>query len=72
MKTPFSKDTVEKVLSDLGIRDISRATIRQTVAVSDKLEQLAGEKFIHLEMGSPGLPASEVGREAQKRLWMLA
>ena len=67
MKTPFSKDTVEKVLSDLGIRDISRATIRQTVAVSDKLEQLAGEKFIHLEMGSPGLPASEVGREAQKK-----
>lgn len=67
MKTPFSKDTVEKVLSDLGIRDISRATIRQTVAVSDKLEQLTGEKFIHLEMGSPGLPASEVGREAQKK-----
>lgn len=67
MKTPFSKDTVEKVLSDLGIRDISRATIRQTVAVSDKLEQLTGEKFVHLEMGSPGLPASEVGREAQKK-----
>ncbi len=66
MKTPFSKELVEKVLSELGIKDVSRATIRQTVAVSDKLEQSTGEKFIHLEMGSPGLPACKVGTEAQK------
>lgn len=66
MKTPFDKNTVEGVLRELGIKDISRATIRQTVAVSEKLEQLTGEKFVHLEMGSPGLEANKIGIQAQK------
>lgn len=67
MDRPFSKETVSRVLDELGIKDIAHATIRQTVAVAAKLEQMTGEKFVHLEMGSPGLPANRIGTEAQKR-----
>lgn len=66
MNTPFSKEMVSEVLGRLGISDISSATIRQTVAVAEELEKMAGKRFIHFEMGSPGLPASLIGIEAQK------
>lgn len=67
METPFSKEVVADVLKKLGIADVSKATIRQTVAVSEELERLTGNKFIHLEMGSPGLRASQIGIDAQKK-----
>ncbi|MCL1606547.1 pyridoxal phosphate-dependent aminotransferase [Mediterranea massiliensis] len=50
----------------MRISKVGDATIRQTVALSEELERRTGEKFIHLEMGSPGLPASRLGIEAQK------
>ena len=50
----------------MRISKVGDATIRQTVALSEELERRTGEKFIHLEMGSPGLPASRFGIEAQK------
>lgn len=51
----------------MHIASPAKATIRQTVALSEELEQCTRERFIHLEMGSPGLPASAIGIEAQKR-----
>lgn len=67
MNTPFKRELVNEVLGKLGISDISKATIRQTVAVAEELEKMTGDKFIHFEMGSPGLPASIIGIEAQKK-----
>ena len=66
MEKPFSEKMVSEVLAKLGISDVSRATIRQTVAVAEELEKMAGQKFVHFEMGSPGLPASRIGIDAQK------
>lgn len=66
MGIPFQRDVVEDVLQRMRISKVGDATIRQTVALSEELEQRTGEKFIHLEMGSPGLPASRLGIEAQK------
>lgn len=66
MNIPFQHDVVEGVLQKMRIPRVGDATIRQTVALSEELEKLMGEKFIHLEMGSPGLPASSVGIAAQK------
>lgn len=66
MGIPFQRDVVEDVLQRMRISKVGDATIRQTVALSEELEQRTGEKFIHLEMGSPGLPASRFGIEAQK------
>lgn len=66
MGIPFQHDVVEDVLQRMRISKVGDATIRQTVALSEELERRTGEKFIHLEMGSPGLPASRFGIKAQK------
>ena len=66
MVIPFQRDVVEDVLQRMRISKVGDATIRQPVALSEELERRTGEKFIHLEMGSPGLPASRLGIEAQK------
>lgn len=65
MEVPFKQDVVDSILSDLNIKHIGQATIRQTVAVSKRLEEATGQPFIHFEIGAPGIPASQVGVEAQ-------
>lgn len=62
---PISQDVLDRTAEGLGILDISTATIRQIVALSDALEKEAHEKFVHLELGNPGLPSSEIGIEAE-------
>ncbi|MDE6638136.1 MAG: pyridoxal phosphate-dependent aminotransferase [Muribaculaceae bacterium] len=62
---PITQDILSRKASELGILDISSATIRQIVALSMALEQEANEKFVHLELGNPGLPASTIGIEAE-------
>ena len=66
MNIPFDKKTVDDVLEKMHIPSVGNATIRQTVALSEELEKITGQKFLHLEMGSPGLEASRIGIEAQK------
>ena len=66
MGIPFDKNMVADVLHSMRITNVGDATIRQTVAIAEELEKRTGEKFIHLEMGSPGLPANHIGIEAQK------
>ncbi|MBR1882168.1 MAG: pyridoxal phosphate-dependent aminotransferase [Muribaculaceae bacterium] len=51
----------------MDISDVSNTTIRQGVAIASAMEREAGEPFLHLEIGVPGLPACQVGIEAQKR-----
>ena len=62
---PISQEILIKTASELGIIDISTATIRQIVALSTALEKEADEKFVHLELGNPGLPASSIGIDAE-------
>lgn len=62
---PIDKKTLEETIKRLEIFDVTTATIRQICSFSDALEEAAGEKFIHLEIGNPGLPACEIGVEAE-------
>lgn len=62
---PLTQDTLDRTASSLGILDISTATIRQIVSLSAALEKEADERFVHLELGNPGLPASSIGVEAE-------
>lgn len=62
---PISQDILDRTASNLGIIDISTATIRQIVALSGALEKEADEKFVHLELGNPGLPAASIGVDAE-------
>lgn len=62
---PLSQDILDIKSEELGIIDLSTATIRQIVALSGALEKEAEERFVHLELGNPGLPASKAGIEAE-------
>lgn len=62
---PISDSKLNQVISELEITDIKTATIRQICALAARLEQECGEKFIHLEIGNPGLPAEVIGVEAE-------
>ena len=62
---PITKDMLDSVLASFGITDITKATIRQMCSVAAELEKTAGEDFIHLEIGNPGLPAATIGVEAE-------
>ncbi|MFH8142812.1 MAG: pyridoxal phosphate-dependent aminotransferase [Muribaculaceae bacterium] len=50
----------------MNIPNIASATIRQIMALASHLQEPLGEEFVHLEMGNPGLPASEAGIEAER------
>lgn len=67
MKEPLSQQQLSGLLSEMGIDDISRTTIRQCSMVGSALEEMADEKFSHLEFGVPGIPVCRIGVEAQKK-----
>ncbi|MCM1290971.1 MAG: pyridoxal phosphate-dependent aminotransferase [Prevotella sp.] len=62
---PISPEILDKTARRLAIVDISSATIRQIAGLSEALEKEAEEKFIHLELGNPGLPSNAYGVEAE-------
>lgn len=62
---PIEKNKLEEVISELAIADVTTATIRQICSLAARLENVANEKFVHLEIGNPGLPAISVGVEAE-------
>jgi aspartate/methionine/tyrosine aminotransferase len=63
---PITQQQLEDTIKRLGIIEISSATIRQICSLADELEKVASEKFVHLEIGNPGLPASQIGINAEK------
>ncbi|MBP3332086.1 MAG: pyridoxal phosphate-dependent aminotransferase [Tidjanibacter sp.] len=64
-KTPIDYETVKSVIDSFRLPDFDHATIREIVAMANKIESLTGEKFVRLEMGSPGLPPEQRGVEAE-------
>ena len=65
MNTPIKKEIVDGLIAELGIKDFAKATIREVKQVAAKAEQQSGVEFIKMEMGIPGLPAAQVGVDAQ-------
>lgn len=65
MKQLIDNAALASVLEQMGIADISLATIRQSGEIARTLEKNTGVEFLHLEMGIPGLPPSQVGVEAE-------
>ena len=64
-ETPIKKEIVDGLVADLGIKDFAKATIREVKQVAAKAEKASGIEFIKMEMGIPGLPAAQVGVDAQ-------
>ncbi len=65
MNFPLSKKLIQEKFNKLGIANLSKASIREIVRISMQLEAETGIKFLHMEMGVPGLPPPEVGVEAE-------
>ena len=63
--TPIKKEIVDGLIAKLGIQDFSKATIREVKQVAAMAEKESGVEFIKMEMGIPGLPAAQVGVDAQ-------
>ena len=64
-QTPIRKELVDGAIGDFDIQDFEKATIREVKSVAAYAEKESGVEFIKLEMGIPGLPASQVGVDAQ-------
>lgn len=64
-QTPIDYQTAKRVIDTYGLPDFGKATIREVVAISTELEKETGTEFIHMEMGVPGLPAAQVGVDAE-------
>ena len=65
MNTPIKKELVDGLITSLGIQDFAKATIREVKQVAAMAEKESGVEFIKMEMGIPGLPAAQVGVDAQ-------
>ncbi len=62
---PISNQQLGAEISALNILEITSATIRQIGSLATALQGVAGEQMVHLEMGNPGLPASQLGVDAE-------
>ncbi len=63
--TPIKKEIVDGLIAKMGIQDFAKATIREVKQVAAMAEKESGVEFIKMEMGIPGLPAAQVGVDAQ-------
>ena len=73
MSFPLDKQLVDQTCIDFGLRnakELGAASIRQLVGVVKDIERATSEEFIHMELGEPGLPAEQIGVEAEHEALM--
>ncbi|MGM0612096.1 MAG: aminotransferase class I/II-fold pyridoxal phosphate-dependent enzyme [Bacteroidota bacterium] len=63
--TPINAEIVNKKLAANNIDSVGKASIREIKKLVDDIEKESGERFVRMEMGIPGLPASEIGVNAE-------
>jgi len=64
--TTIPKSLVNSLFEQFGENDITRLSIREVGKLVTQIEEQSGVEFIHMEMGVPGLPASQIAIEAEK------
>ena len=63
-KTIIPAEIVDQILRESHL-ELSNATIRETKKLVDLIEAASGVSFVRMEMGIPGLPANQIGVEAE-------
>ena len=63
--TLIDYNTATSVIESFNITNFGTATIREVVAIVNKLESLTGQRFVRMEMGVPGLKPSKIGTAAE-------
>lgn len=64
-QTPIDYNIVKQKIAESKLSSIGKASIREIKKLINQIEIASGEKFIRMEMGIPGIPASEFGVNAQ-------
>ena len=64
-KIPFTPATISKLAAESGIQKIGNASIREIVALVNRIEKAFGVEFIRMEMGVPGLNPPALATEAE-------
>ncbi|MBO4370277.1 MAG: pyridoxal phosphate-dependent aminotransferase [Paludibacteraceae bacterium] len=63
--TPLDYETVKAAIDSFRLPSFDYASIRDIVNIANKIEQLTGESFVRLEIGSPGFPPEQIGLDAE-------
>ena len=63
--TPIPRHIVERAKEECGLSNTGKASIREVVRLVQNIEKASGQQFIKMEMGVPGLPAAQIGLDAQ-------
>lgn len=63
--TPINYDIVRNIIKESPIACIGKASIREIKKLINDIEKASSSKFIRMEMGIPGIPASQIGIDAQ-------
>lgn len=64
--SPINTDSVTEIISNLKVKNIGQATIREVVTVVNGYEASNDDRFIRMEMGVPSIDPPKVGIEAEK------
>lgn len=62
---PISKETIDAIAKSNKIANPGKASIREMRKMIQDVEAETGIRFVKMEMGIPGLPAAQVGVEAE-------
>ncbi|MDY5968904.1 MAG: pyridoxal phosphate-dependent aminotransferase [Bacteroidales bacterium] len=62
---PISKEVIDKIAAENKIKNPGRASIREMRKMIQDVEKATEIRFVKMEMGIPGLPAPQIGVEAQ-------
>lgn len=62
---PVPVETAREQFQKSGLPCIGKSGIREIKRLAENIEAASGVHFIHMEMGNPGLPAAQIGVEAQ-------
>ena len=65
METPIPRQIVDQAIKESGLNNIGKASIREVVRLVNNIEKASEKQFVKMEMGVPGLPAAQVGIDAQ-------
>ena len=60
-----NKEQIKGIIDSFNLPDFGKATIREIVGIGKKIEAETGMRMARMEMGVPGVPASEIGVNAE-------
>ena len=63
--TPIPSDIVDRVIQEMRLASIGKASIREIKRLVDNIELASGIPFVRMEMGVPGLKPAQVGVDAE-------